>query len=128
MANDEPIAFLRQKPYNCSAHLSKPHFNSSLWFLLCWKMAIANRVMHILGATLIALLPIASAGDRLVGRDSILAAVAEGVDLPEPIKYGGSSAKSGPVLNGRSLIESWLRPRGLVCNDPGWAVCPCKSP
>lgn len=90
-------------------------------------MAVRNRVMNILCATLIVLLPVVFAGNWLAGRDSNLLFVAEGLDLPEPTKYSGSSSKAGLLLNGRSLIESWLQPRQLVCNDPGWAVCPCKA-
>ena len=90
-------------------------------------MAVTNRLIGVFGIAIIALVPTISAEKRLAERDSLVASVAEGLDLPQPIQYSGGNVKASPVLDGRSLVESWLRPRELVCNDPGWAVCPCNA-
>lgn len=29
-------------------------------------------------------------------------------------------------LDGRSLLKSWLSPRVLACEDPGYGLCPSK--
>jgi hypothetical protein len=85
-------------------------------------------IMNSLYAILIFLIPLATSEKWVAERDSDVVWWAEGVGVPAPIKYNGTSTESTPVLNGRSLIDSWLHPRGFVCNDPGWQVCPSRCP
>jgi hypothetical protein len=76
------------------------------------------------GATLVSLLPLVVSEQWIGERSPDTIFYAEGINVPAPIQYNGtSSKKSGAAMNGRSLIESWLNPRQLVCTDPGWQPC-----